>query len=236
MMIGSSANAFGVVLVFLDQDVYEIPTPEKPLTIFIDSPGKVTISVSNGEIATVLGETTSGEFTIYHDDYNFIEGTMLIANHINDYTLKEWTDVSTFSKNASTEPAKETTNVKSGNGGGCLIATATYGSELAPQVQMLREIRDNQLMNTESGSAFMTRFNELYYTFSPIIADYERENPYFKEIVKTGLTPMISTLAIMENAESESEVLGLGLSVIALNLGMYVGAPAIVIVSIRKFF
>ena len=236
MMIGSSANAFGVVLVFLDQDVYEIPTPEKPLTIFIDSPGKVTISVSNGEIATVLGETTSGEFTIYHDDYNFIEGTMLIANHINDYTLKEWTDVSTFSKNASTEPAKETTNVKSGNGGGCLIATAIYGSELAPQVQMLREIRDNQLMNTESGSAFMTSFNELYYTFSPIIADYERENPYFKEIVKTGLTPMLSTLAIMENAESESEVLGLGLSVIALNLGMYVGAPAIVIVSIRKFF
>jgi len=54
-------------------------------------------------------------------------------------------------------------------GGGCLIATAAYGSELAPQVQMLREIRDNQLMNTESGSAFMTSFNELYYTFSPTL-------------------------------------------------------------------
>ena len=235
-MIGSSSNAFGVVLVFLDKDVYEIPTPGKPLTIFIDSPGKVTISVSNGDIATVLGETTSGEFTIYHDDYDFVEGTMLIANHINDYTLKEWTDVSTFSKNASTESAKETTSVKSGNGGGCLIATATYGSELAPQVQMLREIRDNQLMNTESGSAFMTTFNELYYSFSPIIADYERENPYFKEAVKLAITPMLSTLAIMENADSESEVLGLGLSVIALNLGMYIGLPAIVIISIRKNF
>ena len=56
-------------------------------------------------------------------------------------------------------------------GGGCLIATAAYGSELAPQVQMLREIRDNQLMNTESGSAFMTTFNELYYSFSPTIAE-----------------------------------------------------------------
>jgi len=122
-------------------------------------------------------------------------------------------------------------------GGGCLIATAAYGSELAPQVQMLREIRDNQLMNTESGSAFMTTFNELYYSFSPYIADMERESPVFKEIVKAGLTPMLSTLAIMENAETESEVLGLGLSVIALNLGMYIGLPAfgiIKVIQLRK--
>ena len=117
-------------------------------------------------------------------------------------------------------------------GGGCLIATAAYGSELAPQVQMLREIRDNQLMNTESGSAFMTSFNEAYYSFSPYIADLERESPVFKEIVKAGLTPMISTLSLMESAETESGVLGLGLSVIALNLGMYLGIPAIIILSL----
>ena len=58
----------------------------------------------------------------------------------------------------------------------------------------------------------------------------------FKETVKLAITPMLSTLAIMENAESESEVLGLGLSVITLNLGMYIGAPTIVIISIRKIF
>ena len=118
--------------------------------------------------------------------------------------------------------------------GGCLIATATYGSEMASQVQQLRELRDNQLLNTESGSAFMSGFNELYYTFSPTIADYERENPYFKEAVKLTITPMLSTLAIMENAETESEVLGLGLSVIALNLGMYLGIPAIVVIGIKR--
>ena len=113
-------------------------------------------------------------------------------------------------------------------GGGCLIATAAYGSEMAPQVQLLREIRDNQLMNTESGTAFMGTFNDIYYSFSPYIADMQRESPVFKEIVKAGLTPMISTLSIMENANSESEVLGLGLSVIALNLGMYIAAPALI--------
>ncbi len=40
----------------------------------------------------------------------------------------------------------------------------------------------------------------------------------------------------MENANSESEVLGLGLSVIALNLAMYIGIPAVVIVGIKKRF
>ena len=134
---------------------------------------------------------------------------------------------------SSSDPTAST-NPGIPRGGGCLIATATYGSEMAPQVQQLRELRDNQLLNTESGTAFMGMFNEIYYTFSPIIADYERENPLFREAVKITITPMISSLSLMENANSESEVLGLGLSVIALNLGMYLGVPAVVIVGIRK--
>ncbi|MDA0669248.1 MAG: hypothetical protein O2834_01170 [Crenarchaeota archaeon] len=121
-------------------------------------------------------------------------------------------------------------------GGGCLIATATYGTELAPQVQLLREIRDNSLLQTESGSAFMDTFNEIYYSFSPTIADWERESPVFKEAVKIAITPMISSLSLMENANSESEVLGIGISLIALNLGMYVGIPAVVIIGIRAKF
>ena len=103
---------------------------------------------------------------------------------------------------------------------------------MALEVQQLRELRDNQLLQTESGTVFMGTFNDIYYTFSPTIADMERENPMFKEIVKAGLTPMLSTLSIMENANSESEVLGLGLSVIALNLGMYIGLPAFGIVKV----
>jgi hypothetical protein len=135
------------------------------------------------------------------------------------------------------EVSAQPTNPAEEKGGGCLIATATYGSEMAPQVQLLREIRDNQLMNTEAGLTFMTGFNQLYYTFSTTIADMERESPLFKEAVKLGLTPLLSSLAIMENAESESEVLGLGLSVIALNLGMYIGLPAfgiLKLIQIRK--
>jgi hypothetical protein len=120
-------------------------------------------------------------------------------------------------------------------GGGCLIATATYGSEMAPQVQHLREIRDNKVMSTESGATFMEGFNEFYYSFSPAIADYERENPLFKEAVKVGLTPLISSLAIMDFAQTDEQVLGYGISLIVLNLGMYIAAPAILIFKAKRF-
>jgi len=142
----------------------------------------------------------------------------------------------TETKTISKTNTESTSSNTSSSGGGCLIATATYGSELAPQVQQLRELRDNQLLQTESGSAFMNTFNDVYYSFSPYIADYERENPVFKEAVKLTITPMLSSLTIMENAESESEVLGLGLSVIALNLGMYLGVPVVTIIGIKKKF
>lgn len=124
------------------------------------------------------------------------------------------------------------------NIGGCLIATATFGSELAPQVQQLRELRDNQLLQTESGSTFMKSFNYIYYSFSPIVADYERENPMFKEIVKLTITPMISSLSVLNyvDMDSEESVLGYGISLILLNIGMYAGIPAAVIVGIRKKF
>ena len=137
-------------------------------------------------------------------------------------------------QSGDSKSTEENTNQQSEEGGGCLIATATYGSEMALEVQQLRELRDNQLLQTESGKSFISGFNQIYYSFSPTIADMQRESPVFKEIVKLAITPMISTLSIMESAETESEVLGLGLSVIALNLGMYIGIPAIVIIGIKK--
>ena len=121
-------------------------------------------------------------------------------------------------------------------GGGCLIATATYGSELAPQVQQLREIRDNSLLTTTSGTQFMDSFNGFYYSFSPVIADYERENPVFKEMVKITITPMVSSLSILNyvDMDSEESVLGYGISLIILNGLMYVGIPILAVMRFRK--
>ena len=122
-------------------------------------------------------------------------------------------------------------NVEASENGGCLIATAAYGSELSPQVQQLRELRDNVVLNTESGNSFMKSFNQFYYSFSPTIADLERQNPIFKEIVKVAITPLLTSLSILNYVEidSEEEMLGYGLSLILLNIGMYFALPAVAI-------
>ena len=122
------------------------------------------------------------------------------------------------------------------NGGGCLIATATFGSEMAPQVQFLRELRDNTVLQTESGASFMAGFNQFYYSFSPYIADYERENPAFKEFVKLTVTPLLASLTLLNYVDigSEEEMLGYGIGVILLNIGMYFVAPAVLVVKVKK--
>ena len=134
------------------------------------------------------------------------------------------------------EPVMVSQPAEEKKGGGCLIATAAFGSEMAPQVQFLREIRDNTVLQTESGSAFMTGFNQFYYSFSPAVADYERENPAFKETVKLALTPMLTSLAILNyvDIDSEAEMLGYGIGIILLNIGMYFVAPAIIIIKIKN--
>jgi len=135
------------------------------------------------------------------------------------------------------EMMMEETEVTEEEGGGCLIATATFGSEMAPQVQQLRELRDNAILSTESGTAFMTGFNQFYYSFSPMVADLERENPIFKEVVKITLTPMLSSLSLLNyvDIDSEQEMLGYGISLILLNIGMYAGIPAFGILKLYQF-
>ena len=130
------------------------------------------------------------------------------------------------------EPVME----ESKSGGGCLIATATFGSEMAPQVQFLREIRDNTVLQTESGVSFMAGFNQFYYSFSPAIADYERENPVFKEFVKLTITPLLTSLTILNyvDIDTEEEMLGYGIGVILLNIGMYFIAPAAILFKIKN--
>ena len=143
-----------------------------------------------------------------------------------------------FTINVGEEQTSQPVQEDKNEGGGCLIATAAFGSEMSPQVQQLREIRDNIVMQTNSGKSFMTGFNQIYYSFSPYVADYERENPVFKEAVKITLTPMITSFSLLAHVpvDSEHEMLGYGIGVILLNIGMYFVAPAVLFTAIKKKF
>ncbi len=82
----------------------------------------------------------------------------------------------------------------------------------------------------------MTGFNTFYYSFSPAIADYERQNPVFKEAVKLTITPLLASLSLLNyvDLDSEESVLGYGIGIILMNIGMYFVAPAIVIFRIKN--
>ena len=80
----------------------------------------------------------------------------------------------------------------------CLIATATYGSPLAPQVQFLRNFRDHEIMNTFAGSNFMTAFNAWYYSFSPTVAQYEAQRPGARDVARVILYPLMQILRLSE--------------------------------------
>ena len=183
-----------------------------PIPLTHTSPGKVKIPVEF---------TSSGEHQVIID----MEGILFqpIPLETTVFTINVGEGSSSYYENTS-------------EGGGCLIATAAFGSEMSPQVQQLREIRDNVVMQTESGHAFMTGFNQIYYSFSPYVADFERENVVFKETVKVVLAPMLTSFSILSHVpvDTEQEMLGYGIGIIMLNIGMYFVAPAVLITVLRK--
>ena len=212
------------------------------ILIITDSDYKVK-NVSGGlieSISTSADLLDSGWFFTSNSNGK-IEGRYLFGSDISasnqDLTLSITNNKSEY-LGVKLETPVEVTESESPEspGGGCLIATAAFGSELVPQVQLLREIRDNTVLQTESGSAFMAGFNNFYYLFSPAIADYERENPVFKEAVKLALTPLLTSLILLQYTEinSESEMLGYGISIILLNVGMYLVTPTVVTLKLLK--
>jgi len=189
----------------------------------------------NDEVITTMFKsvTFSSETKFYAIVYsnskeNFDSNLQQFEEAVNSFTLLS-IDKQKINDN-------EIKNLTEPENGGCLIATATFGSELAPQVQFLREIRDNMVLKTVSGTSFMTGFNTIYYSFSPAVADLERQNPIFKEAVKVVITPMLSTLSLLNYVEidSESEMLGYGIGIILLNVGIYFVAPTVLIYKLKN--
>jgi len=218
----------------LNDNLVEIIIPKQVLsgdefTFMITSvPTSVTEVTESSSMLSVIPKS------IHHDPKNTFVTLEFngIGTHYLTISESEQPNIQQIN-NSNDEILEDSSEEK---GGGCLIATATFGSEMAPQVQFLREIRDNTVLQTQSGTTFMTGFNQFYYSFSPAVADYERENPVFKETVKLSLTPLLTSLTLLNyvDIDTEQEMLGYGISMILLNIGMYFVAPAVFVISIKK--
>ncbi len=227
-----------------DVQKVEFDKDKKQLTFYIVS----SLENNLGELIIPKG-LLSGNFTFYLNDQEYQPKTQSndrIAFITLNFTGSGNNKVDVIATNYLENPdevakpvntEKESEDKKSqSEGGGCLIATAAFDSELAPQVQHLRELRDSKLLQTKSGSDFMITFNNFYYSFSPQIADLEREYPLFKETVKIVITPLLLSISLLNSVEmdSEIEVIGYGTSIILLNLGMYFAAPTLMVVRLSK--
>ena len=112
----------------------------------------------------------------------------------------------------------------------CLIATATYGSDISPEVQLLRTFRDD-VLKSKTGWAFFMIFNAWYYSFSPYIAQQISSDWSARIAMKGMLYPLIGSLFLASrvynvlSTDPETATLLSGLLASSLIGAIYIGLP-----------
>ena len=122
------------------------------------------------------------------------------------FTILPLTTVTSSSSSSST--SSSSSSQSSGPPSQCFIATATYGSELAPEVALLRYFRDAQVLRTSAGSSFMLAFNAFYYSFSPQVAAFISSHGAVRAAMKAILYPLIGILFLSSKIFQISSVNG----------------------------
>lgn len=202
----ASFNSFMLVVLATIETTTTTKTVTSPTTT------TKTVTTTSYQTTTITGlETTLTQtetMTITSLMTTFIPATSLLETTVTEVSTATIIEAETTTKTEIVEVTKTapslketvTTTVTQGLGLKCLIATAAYGSEVAPQVQALREFRDNFVMKTFAGSNFMTVFNTFYYSWSPYVAKAEYENPALRDTVKLTIYPLISLLEFSRDA------------------------------------
>ena len=188
-----------------------------PSGVTVNVPGPITPPSGSTATSTLTVTATSGS-SVGSFTLSIIGTSGALTHNVNvGITI---TSASTTSSSSTTPGAPK-----------CLIATATYGSELAPEVQLLRNFRDNSIQKTTAGSYFMLAFNAWYYSFSPYVANYLNTHSVERTIMKGVLYPLIGMLYLTSNlfaatgAYPEVAALVSGLLASSLIGAFYLGLP-----------
>ena len=102
--------------------------------------------------------------------------------------------------------------------GGCFIATAAYGTPLAEEIEVLRQVRDEHLLTNPVGGLFVS----LYYRISPPVADFIEDYPALQAVVRAELLPTValSRLVVNTTFAQKMAIVG-GLALIPLALAVW---------------
>src|SRR5208283_3088622 len=167
--------------------------------------GSPVIPVSNSTAASILTITagssaSQGNFTLR------VTGTSGSLTHVltPDIIVQVTSTMSTTTTNSTTvmSVTNSTSSVSSASSttslpalpANCPVSYAVSGSELAPFAQRLRMFRDQSIMKTRSGEAFMILFNAWYYSFSPHLTQYVSTRPTQRALLRYSLYPLIAIL------------------------------------------
>jgi hypothetical protein len=142
-------------------------------------PEPVFYKIIDNNWVQLIGAVVSGNVATYDITDN--------SGMDSDKTLGTIRDLIVVGTNSSSYTGGTVSSSGGGGGGGCFIATAAYGSYLDPHVIVLRHFRDNVLLQSELGTAFV----QFYYKHSPPIADLIAQHDSLRLFFRFALTPLI---------------------------------------------
>jgi len=179
--------------------------PGQSVTVTLVFPGEIRVGARYYKI-----DTTNGWHEIPFGDNDGDNTITLTLTDGDPETDADGLANGTISDPAAVAISSDPKVASDGGGGGCFIATAAYGSPMAPHVQLLRDFRDKFFLNNSFGKGFVRR----YYTYSPPIADFISKHDNLRTIVRATLLPVV------------------GISWVALKLGLSFTTALMLIFSI----
>jgi len=164
----------------------------------------VSIEVNEPPIyVQLVSSDQSGSFTnqfVLSNSFPQGQYTIYVTAHKGNFTAAQQTQFSVIQETSSTSSAtsaiSQVSTSQATPPSQCFIATATYGSEAAPEVKLLRNLRDTEILQTFAGRSFMMAFNAFYYSFSPTVASYIASNAASKSSMRIVLYPLIGILDV----------------------------------------